>query len=330
MQKSVFLFLVINSFFLSCSTCTSLNTPEEISVTNWNIQTFFDANNDGIEYSEFRNKNSRWDVYRYEDRLKKLCDIIEKVDSDVFVMEEVENEKILFDISNRLSHNVWFPGKIYRFAVFSKEEGSSIGCGVISRYEIKEINVHSLDVKTEKEKVPSMRPIMEVTINAGSEDVKMFVNHWKSKSGGDTLSEKWRKWQECILSERMNAYKEDLVEFAVGDFNKDINSFLRNDDERLFFTILEEENNDVIEVYSPWDDYENEKYGTYYFRGNWEKIDHFFALEQNTIMDFSINSFPEIINQDGSPMRYEIFNNKGYSDHLPITCRIRLKNSARG
>ena len=48
-----------------------------------------------------------------------------------------------------------------------------------------------------------MRPIMEVNLDVGGRNVILFVNHWKSKSGGEEESEIWRDWQETLLAGRL-------------------------------------------------------------------------------------------------------------------------------
>ena len=345
MKPKLILFF-IPALLISCSQGVKNNC---LTVTNWNVQTFFDANDDGIEYESFRARSSKWSLESYKSRLKKLCDVIEKTDSDIFIMEEIENEKIIFDISNALSHNVWFKDKHYGYAAFCKEDSSNIGCAVLSRYEIKDIKLHSLDVRTEASDSPSMRPVMELTVCVGK-DLKtppfcIFVNHWKSKSGGEEKSEMWRLWQESVLASRMSSassYQERKVSgdslsrvvFAAGDFNKDINDFSRDKNGKLYFSFFEKEKNREIEIYSPWDDYnysysddlvsavQNSDYGTYYFRGKWEKIDHFFFTDSHVVKDFKIIDYPELLKDDRSPLRYEVYSNRGYSDHLPITCTI--------
>ena len=61
--------------------------------------------------------------------------------------------------------------------------------------------------------------------------------------------------------------------------------------------------------------------GTYFFRGKWEKIDHFFSVE-NILTDFRIEKDEDLLTDEKVPARYEIFTGKGYSDHLPISCSI--------
>lgn len=311
---------------ISCANIQQFQVKDKISITNWNVQTFFDGNDDGVEYSEFTGAKTKWNLEKYEARLDKLCEMIEKVDSDVFVMEELENEKIIYDISNRLSHNVWRPDKVYRYAAFQKDDGSSIGCGVLSRLEIAGVKYHSVDIRTEDEEEPSMRPIMELNLCNDKGSVHMFVNHWKSKSGDESGTVKWRMWQECLLSDLCFADGNSTsdVFFAVGDFNQDISEFNRDELEQIYFICFDREMNNKIEMYSPWDENESE-IGSYFFKGDWERIDHFFCTAPNKIENFEVLDFPELLKDDGTPYKYVVSNNSGYSDHLPIRCELRIR-----
>ena len=165
-------------FFACCDSSKS-----EVKIANWNVQTFFDANNDGTEYSEFA-KSKTWGEEMYKERLKRLCSVIKKLDADIFIMEELENSNVLFDISNFLAGE-WNPRKIYRYACFSKNEGGAIGCGVLSRIPLQKMNLHSLDIRTENEKMPRTRPLSKIEIKLKEKTLSIFVNHWKSKSGGE-------------------------------------------------------------------------------------------------------------------------------------------------
>lgn len=299
-------------------------SENELSVTNWNVQTFFDANTDGNEYSDFKKSKEIWNENYYKDRLKRLCQIIEELDSDVFVMEELENEKVLYDISNFLSHNSWYSDRHYNYAAFGKEPENSIGCGVISKIPIEDLKLHSLDIRTEDGKVPQMRAIMELSLLKNGQKISMFVNHWKSKSGGEQQSEKWRRWQENVLARECSSVT-DVPVFACGDFNKDIGDFVRDEECNLEFNYIGKDSIHNIRMFSPWDENESADYGSYYFSGKWEKIDHFFCPENGVLKQFDVFSGSGTVKNDGTPNRYELFNHNGYSDHLPITCRIQLK-----
>ena len=314
-------------FFLLCTSCVLENEysiSSDVSLVTWNVQTFFDGNDDGIEYSEFRNKKFEWNEQKYIKRLDNLCKIIEQIDSDIFVMQEVENEKILFDISNRLSHNSWNQNKVYKYSTFSKNENSSIGVAVLSRLKILDIKTHFIDIKNENIKNPSMRPILEVLLEGKNKNIRLFVNHWKSKSGGCEVTNVWRDYQENLLANNFVKKSNNEILVACGDFNKDLSEFYRDENDKIFLQKFTLEDNRSY-VYSPWDDYYNKSFGSYYYKNNWEKIDHIFVEDKKFVKEFSVVQFQELFTEDGKPFAYLIYRDTGISDHLPLYCVINAE-----
>lgn len=320
--------LPVFACFVSCGTNFAENQNEDkkchVKVMSWNLQTFFDSNFDGNEYSEYKNSKSGWSQEKYETRLERLASVIKKLDADVIVMEELEKESQLQDIANRLSGSFDF-SKLYTNAVFAGDENSSIGCAVLSRYPLSEISVHSMDIRL-KEKQPAMRPIIQFTLSIKNKKLRIFVNHWKSKSGGAEKSEVWRKRQEKLLADLMTkARKKNMQILACGDFNKDISEFEIHSGKEESANILLHGKEDV-RVYSPWI-LENGTFvspGSYWYKNNWERIDHFFACGTIAISDFSAENDGEWADEEGHPLRYQVWNGKGYSDHLPITCTVNF------
>ena len=84
-------FLLFTFFISSCTKKFQFNNANSITVTNWNLQTVFDGNNDGIEYSDFRKSKNLWNEDFYEE-LEELL-----ISSDVGVsssLEIVENLRL--------------------------------------------------------------------------------------------------------------------------------------------------------------------------------------------------------------------------------------------
>ena len=100
-----------------CFCCPALLSAKEISVINWNLQTFFDANRDGCEYQEFQ-KSEKWNKDAYLKRLKNVCSFMNSTNSDIYVFEEIENAGIIYDISNQLAGNVWNQKKYLDLGTF--------------------------------------------------------------------------------------------------------------------------------------------------------------------------------------------------------------------
>ncbi len=200
---------------------------------------------------------------------------------------------------------------------------------MLSRFPLGEITVHALDIRTESDKQPRMRPLLQLSVFCGDKKLVVFVNHWKSKSGdtnGKTAT--WRAYQERVLAQCMQkAQSQGCAVLACGDFNQDISEFARYDGELLSYPaniLLRGERN--LPVYSPWYDaqYYLQNPGSYYYKDAWERIDHFFLAGDAELSAFAARTDGAWITDDGIPAAYRVYNGKGYSDHLPITCRVNF------
>ena len=310
--------------FIGLCSCKNIGHKKaSLKIVNWNAQTFFDANKDGIEYSNFL-KSKKWDEAAYRERLQKLCKAISALDGDLVVLEEIENIGVVHDISNALAGDNWNPRKVYSHACFAKNENSSIGCAVLSRLPLQNLKIHSLDIQAESSQAPSMRPIIEVDLLAPKR-LKIFVNHWKSKSGGSD-SALWRRWQENLLAQKIieaQTQNPRAPIICAGDFNQDIEEFasdLQEAPAAANIALRSPLAGQNALVYSPWLDYDGE-IGSYNFRDKWERIDHFFVCGPLTVQDFSPQT-GEWSYDDGRPKPFKIYSLNGWSDHLPIACRV--------
>ena len=310
-----------------CAASTVPHKSEErLTVVTWNVQTFFDAVTDGTEYSEYRSEKSRWSRDAYERRLKTLCTAIKKLDADVYVLEEIENAGIIYDIANQLAGGTWNPHTQLQYALFAKDEGAAIGCAVLSRFPLSNATVHALDVRSERTPHPAMRPLIAVTVTKNTRPLVIFVNHWKSKFGGAEKSEVWRDWQESVLAGRM---AETPVAVACGDFNRDIAEFAIVSDARGTVALRHagRHGNSTVNVTAPWltTDVESRgSPGSYFFRDSWECIDHFFITDAVTLETFTVATGDPWTNKDATPDRYTMYNGRGCSDHLPLVGTIRF------
>ena len=313
-KKTLFIPFAALLLFISCS------SHKTLSIVNWNVQTFFDSTTDGIEYSQFVT-DKKWGKEMYKERLERLCSVIKKTDCDVFVMEELENEKILFDIYNFMAGE-WNFSKIYRWSCFAKTPGTSIGCGVLSRIPLKDLKVHGLDVRS-AETQPRLRPVMEVTLCDNEKELVLFVNHWKSKRGGEEKTEVWRKREESVLAACVNSASDVGRKFVCcGDFNRDINDFSVEASGSVYLRLSDDER--CVKVLSPWfSDGNLVKPGSYFFRDEWSRIDNFFVDIAAGYKSFEVlTDGPWCYSESKVPVSFKLYNGKGYSDHLPVKLEL--------
>lgn len=306
--------LVRNAFALPSS-----DGCERLRVVSWNVQTFFDAERDGREYEDFVT-NKSWGETAYTERLKRLCDCLSKLDADVLALEEVENEAVLQDISNFLCSS-WMPGRRYRWAAFAREEGSALGCAVLSRYPLDGLSCHtSTSLSSLVGKRPGLRPLMRVRVEKNGRSFYLIVNHWKSMSGGKSGSEPWRQAQEALL-EGCFAGLGELPALACGDFNRDICEFAMAGPG----SVLLRAGDESLEVRSPWFDGEGGLLGpgSYYYKEEWSRIDGFLCSGRISAEGFRAETDGPWCYEDTKvPKKYTVWNGRGYSDHLPVSCTV--------
>ena len=298
-----------------------------ISLVCWNVQTFFDAVTCGTEYKEFKN-SERWTKEKYIQRLNKLCDVMTSLNPDIFVMEEIENAEVVHDIANALAGGSWEKKKNWQYSCFAKNCDSAIGCAVFSRYELSGLKCHSLDIRTQSDGQPSSRPLMQLTVIAGNQEVELFVNHWKSKSGGEEETEIWRDWQELVLADNV-LLNQSLGKVVVmcGDFNRSAEDFILFEEDRRHFNTLLRGTSGNAGVYSPWfrsDGKFATEGGSYYYNDEWERIDNIMISGDASVSFFATVTDSPVADEEGIPAAFKIYTGEGCSDHLPLKCVIAL------
>lgn len=334
-----YLFVLWSVFFISCNVDSCCNTEDSgktgFKLVCWNVQTFFDAYTSGCEYSEFKNSEN-WNEERYKIRLQRLCEFIKTTDADVYVFEELENSGILYDIYNQLCGDSWNSKKLLSYGAFSKEPDAAIGVGVLSKLPLEDVKMHDMDIRVQKEKQPSGRPILEVNVVSGNKSVRLLVNHWKSKASGAGNGEIWRQWQEAVLTNQLlSAPSESTLQttqgfIACGDFNKDVSAFVSVQNSGLCEIHLRGITSpwgvlDYVNVKSPWlreDGSLAGRNGSYYYKENWERIDNIFYNNGVEISGFRVPDEEPWATEEGIPNGYKVYSGEGYSDHLPLICNV--------
>lgn len=324
--KSLFSIIIPAVFFYSCSRDFSFKSDKEksqsVSVLTWNLQTFFDGKKDGCEYDQFLSERY-WNKELYEKRLKRLAEVLKKLDCDIVVMEEIENEEVLYDLYNFLSGE-WDKSKVFKWASFAKSPFDATGCAVLSRLALENVKLHSLDIQSEGFNQPSMRPLLEVEVKNKKGNITLIANHWKSMRGGKEESEKWRNRQESLLCNIIeNCNKKNNYFIALGDFNRDFTDFMQDSKNkkvllRRYENLMQTE--EGILVKSVWHNYDSDfEGGSYYYKNEWSCIDNIFYSDNLTLDYFDVEkNGPWCDKKTSVPYGFTLWNGSGYSDHLPL------------
>jgi len=346
--------------------CTLAETKQEAAVKStpaltlmtWNVNNLFDGADNGLEYDEYL-ESAGWSTEKYLGRINSISAAIEVIEPlpDIIMLQEIESLKILEDLAEALPSG-------YSWSHFAGNPDAALGVGILSRVPLSQTRAHSITVGSDT----TPRPVLEARILADEGEFILFVCHWKSKLGGDEATENVRRASAKVILRRIRELHEkepDLGVIIAGDLNENHDEFFRqgggiicallpddpfsaqltgciDDDggedplrQKDFIVISRNKPpspdhfpTGAVVLFSPWiRDLEN---GTYFYKNNWETIDHFLVSGQffdNDRWDYektAIADYQPFANASGIPMKYNARTGSGLSDHLPLLLTLKI------
>jgi len=207
-----------------------------ISIMTWNMQALFDGVDDGNEYDDYL-MSAGWSKEKYQGRISVISKAIGGMNGmpDIIAIQEIESERVINDLAAALS------GHGYAWTHFANSPDMSLGIGIISRYPFKETRAHSININGDA----SPRPVLEVRVNVekanaknetGDTSLVLFICHWKSKLGGEAVTEEARRASARIILRRMRELAEQkpgLPVIVMGDLNENHDEFYRRNGEAI-------------------------------------------------------------------------------------------------
>lgn len=344
MKKITKLFFFHFLLWGTCSLCA-----QDIKVSFYNVQNFFDLTHNKTEYSSYIPNKHNWGLETFRKKRENIAHVISKIQADIIALAEMENPNAL-----RLLLKKGALDKEYTHTLFARSNSKSpTGLALLSKYPIITSSVHAIDFPDSFE----TRPILQATIKTSSENIILFINHWPSKKN----PEKRRVYCAKIIDSLTRQLPKDTKYLVIGDLNSHFNEYDYNPFETtginsILNTGIIYKNRfipwsykDLItssnKLYNPWIECTDEIQWSYIYKGEKSTLDH--ILVSSTLLNnkeglcYKINSFtPETVNSaiitEGKPFRWEVINTKdgphhtgeGYSDHLPISILLTQGQSS--
>ena len=342
--------LLLGSCFFFVPGCTP-REAEELTVLSWNVENLFDDVDNGTEYREYK-PGDDWTARDYHQRMILLSRVIEEAvpgGPDIILLQEVENQNVLDTWNNRYLKNLG-----YQAALAAPSPGAAT-IGILSRFPVTEYRLH----RTEREGYTLGRPIAETVIQAPGGDLRLFNNHWKSKSGGADETEPLRQASAEALKRRISELSPGEGPLILGgDFNEAPDEYLlrgalrptalmvpqgtrgfSEDQLRLCLVIAPMTEyppaqdapgnlEGPLDFFTPWPLMEG---GSYHYNGIWERIDNFFL--SGDLMDGEgwewkasrVIRESWMLTDRGTPRGWNREAGTGYSDHLPLLLTLRYE-----
>jgi len=180
-------------------------------VATYNVQNLFDLVRDGTEYKGYiPNTRLGWNGKTAAVKYGNIARVIKDIAPDIVALQEVESERALV----LLRDNIKLKGLYYPYLGIADPKATAVRCALLSRFPI--ISKREISVKEE----PS-RNILAVTLQIDGAPLILFVNHWKSKRGPESMRLPYAK----ALRKEINKLPIATDFIVLGDFNSNYNEY---------------------------------------------------------------------------------------------------------
>lgn len=321
-------------------------TAEGYLFCTWNVENLFDDRDDPASRDEDEDWFGRHpEMVRL--KVEHLADALLRLDDgrgpDILAVVEVENRRaaeLLRDALNaRLPTELRYDGLVHR----DNLTGRRIEPALLTRLRVvgDSIDLGEIFGKASKarRKDPhdfGIRRILEARLEAEGAPLTVIVSHWTSRLT-DQTDEKRSAYADALYGAFLDLHARDPLADVLfsGDFNDEpgdtalVSHLHVTGDPRLVRAPDRRPN--LLDLMS---DRDPDRFGTYFFRGRWEILDHIVCSPG--LLDAGgwrvlpetlrvVNNFPLRSNTDRRPFRFGGPQNqsaRGYSDHFAVTVRL--------
>jgi len=330
----------IVSILLILLCCITSIEAKTFKVASYNVENLFDLTKDGIEYKEYiPNTGYGWKKPIFETKIENIAEVIKDLKADVVTLQEVESKSSLISLRNKLNDfKVDYP-----YFEIADSKDTIVKCAVLSKFPI----VEKEEIQVDNE---IARNILKATLDIDGRRLILFINHWKSKYGPESMRMAYAK----TLKKKIDELEDDVDFILIGDFNSDHNewetfrgSIRLNDTDgntginHILRTVrgsklvneqilTEQTANEYL--YNLWLEIDQKRRWSHNFFGNKNSLDNIIvckALYDCKGISYIDNSFdkfdPDYLFKRNAVYRWQRAKNgkgkhlgEGYSDHLPI------------
>lgn len=335
MNRILIILLLLAGLQASCQSTRPLRKTDIHSLVFYNVENLFDTINDPTTNDEEFLPNARvaWNTERYNRKLTNIARVFASIDSTDFPhligLAEVENKAVLEDLVRQPQ----ITAARYGIVHVSDDDPRGIEVALLYRSDIfKPLNYNGIEFQ---DSLPERHILYTTLLNGHSDTLHVFVNHWKSRGGGQEATAPSRMAAAQTLRSAFDsllAVKPRALVVVMGDFNdnptdesitKHLKALAPEQALRQPAALV----NLAAEAYSAGQ-------GTLYFDG-WHFFDQMMVSQslwqgkRLRVKSFEVFSRPWMLYNDNrgiarpnrtmSGSRYF----GGFSDHLPVVLRLQ-------
>jgi len=326
----------VRVFLLLTLFLSTLFGETTLKIATYNVENLFDLQRSGHEYKEFiPNTRSKWNLKNYRIKLKNISRVIKGINADIIGLEEIESLQALKDLRMQLKRD----GIYYQYFKIANYKDTSVKVAILSK--IPFVYTHEIAVQSSYR----YRNILEAKFRVKGEEFFLLVNHWKAKSGPESMRivsakkvmkrvEELGEKKNIILLGDFNSHYEENILFKRKRKLNDTNGVTGIN--HILGTLEHKESASKVcvpygEFYNLWYDTTEGKRYSYIFRGKKEAMDSIIvspSLLNKNGMHYKLHSIesyrPAYLFKGKNIYRWQmsrkprVHKGKGYSDHLAV------------
>ena len=340
MRITLLLLLVLPVFAASSEPVPAAAlTPRAIRIASWNVENLFDTEDDPANTGDDAYTPTgwvRWSKARYTLKLEHLADIIVQMNPDILCLSEVENRRVLEDLSQTLAkrHVCDLPVILHR----DGGDPRGIDVAILSRHPATATNWLN----------NATRQTLACDFTIAGRPLTVLANHWKSQTGkkeeNDAIRRKDALAVRRFLDARLAANPAAAIVVA-GDFNDQVTSPILLDTARFSLdkaAVLAAPQ--ALLLFNLSASLPANERGTYWYNAGktWNSFDSIsvtrgmlpaaeppapWRVREKT---YRIVKTPAQLDEDGHPVPFRFVRSKakgdafktGYSDHFPVLVEL--------
>jgi endonuclease/exonuclease/phosphatase family metal-dependent hydrolase len=264
--------------FFTLQSLYSQKNVKSFLVVSYNVENLFDTiNSPGFDDDEFTPSGEKaWTYDRYEKKLNDLARVVMSIPGKelpgLIGLSEIENRKVLEDLASQRG----LKKGDYKIVHEDGRDPRGIECALLYRPDLFKYKSHEyVPIADPVDPEYIYRDILHVQGKGpDGSSLHIFVNHWKSRSGGELETERQRMFSAITLRKQMDllmARESDFKVILMGDFNDEpTNRSLTNG----LSALNKRRNIQMGDYYNLFYDLHNiEGKGSYNYKGNWNMLD---------------------------------------------------------
>lgn len=223
MKHTILLILVLLTNIIAAQ--ESSVKDNEFTVAFYNTENLFDTLDDPDTYDEefTPHGDKKWDPERYRKKLSDISRVLSSLHTgelpELIGLAEVENQNVLEDLLQTEHFEEAFYGIIHH----NSPDVRGIDVALLYRADAFDLlSARFIPIRFPFDPESKVRDILYAKGVSGPDTLHVFVNHWKSRSGGREETENKRIFSAKVLKSKTDSIlnrNPDAKIIAMGDFN---------------------------------------------------------------------------------------------------------------